>query len=42
LAHWSRFIETWIEAESGHMNNLHLGAPRYYAKAIEWRTGGSG
>ena len=32
----SACFETWIEPDSGHMNNLHIGAPRYYAKAIEW------
>jgi pimeloyl-ACP methyl ester carboxylesterase len=32
----SACFEAWTEPNSGHMNNLHLGAPAYYAKAMEW------
>jgi len=29
-------FEAWTEPNSGHMNNLHLGAPLYYAHAMDW------
>jgi pimeloyl-ACP methyl ester carboxylesterase len=29
-------FQSWVEPDSGHVNNLSLGAPLYYARAMTW------